>query len=252
MNLMISLRSEVLKTKRTAIFYLTFAAAVLIPFILSMNIAFDGIEPENAKYGFDSLFKLATEILSAVPFPMFVVLLCTMLPQVEFRNNTWKQVFASPQPVGNVFIARFVNVQLMILTFIVMYNLCIFLIAAVVHFTMPSLNFLNIPINWTLWLSKNATLYVAGLSISAIQFWLGLRFRNFFVPVGIGFVLWFIGTLLVMEFGSKYAYYFPYTALPYSMFEKYKHLQPTINMVSVGYMGLFLVIGFADFRRGKR
>jgi lantibiotic transport system permease protein len=252
MNLLISLRSEVLKTKRTAIFYLTFAAAVLIPLILSLNIALDGIEPEFAKQGINPLFKLAFEILSAVPFPMFVVLLCTMLPQVEFRNNTWKQVFASPQPVGNVFIARFVNVHLMILTFLVIFNLCLFLIGAMVHFTMPAINFLDKPINWTQWLNKNATMYIAGLSISAIQFWLGLRFRNFFVPVGIGFVLWFIGTLLVMEFGSKYAYYFPYTALPYSMFDKYKYLQPTINMISVGYMVLFLAIGFADFRRGKR
>lgn len=252
MNPLISLRSEILKTRRTAIFYLTLVAAGLIPLIFLLNISLDEISPENAKEGFNSLFKTASQMLSVVLFPMYVVLLCTMLPQVEYRNNTWKQVFASPQPVLNVFFARFVNVHLMILLFIVIFNALLFVVALTAHLLYPPLEFLDKPIRWTEWLSRNSTMYVAGLSVSAIQFWLGLRFRNFFVPVGIGFAMWFIGMLMVMEFGSMNAYLFPYTALHYGVFDKFGHLMPRVNLVSAGYTVLFLLIGFWDFRRGKK
>jgi lantibiotic transport system permease protein len=145
-----------------------------------------------------------------------------------------------------------VNVHLMILMFIMLFNFLIFMVALTVNFLYPSLNFLEVPIRWSEWLRRNSTMYVAGLSISAIQFWVGLRFRNFFVPVGIGFAMWIIGTLMVMEFGTRHGYLFPYTALPYSLFDKYKHLMPAVNLVSVGYAALFLLIGFLDFRRGKK
>lgn len=252
MNLLISFRSEILKTKRTAIFYLTFIAAGFIPFIFLLNVSLDGVTEENGKEGFNSLFKLGSEMLGFAIFPLFVVLVCTMLPQIEYRNNAWKQVYASPQPVLNVFIARFLHVHLMILMFIVLFNLFMFMVAIAIHFMIPSVNFLGVPVKWIEWLSKNAIMYVAGLSISAIQFWFGLRFRNFIIPIAVGFALWLTGTVMVMEFGSRYAYFFPYSYLPYSLFPKYKHLMPTVMWNSLGYMALFLAIGFIDFRRGKK
>ena len=89
MNLLISVRSEILKTKRTAAFYLTIIAAALVPFILLLDVCFDGISPENMKDAFNALLREGFGILSVLIFPMFVILVCTLLPQIEFRNNTW-------------------------------------------------------------------------------------------------------------------------------------------------------------------
>src|SRR5688500_8116733 len=105
MSLIISLRSEVLKTKRTAAFYFTLIGAAGIPLILLFMIASNGMpnDERSAKDPINFLFALSSEVSSICIFPLFVVLVCTLLPQIEYKNSTWKQVLTSPQTKGNVF-----------------------------------------------------------------------------------------------------------------------------------------------------
>src|SRR5688500_17806722 len=104
MNLGISLRSELLKT-RAASFYLTLVAAAAGPVVYLLNIIFDEgeIDPSQ-KDPLNAIFKILSDMNGTALFPLFIILICTMLPQMEYRNNTWKQLFASPQTKGNVFL----------------------------------------------------------------------------------------------------------------------------------------------------
>src|SRR5690349_9113020 len=98
MNLLTALRSEILKTKRTAAFYFTLIMAVPIPFIFLLNVLTGGGDVKVTHEGpLNALFDLGLERNGMVFFPLFVVLVCTLLPQIEYRNNTWKQVLTSPQ-----------------------------------------------------------------------------------------------------------------------------------------------------------
>src|SRR5215203_7500463 len=117
MNLLISLRSEILKTKRTAAFYFTLVGAAVIPFTFLLNLLMDGIE-DTRKDPLNSILKLHSEMNGLVIFPMFVILVCTLLPQIEYRNNTWKQLLSSPQTKWNIFLAKFINVQFFIFLFL--------------------------------------------------------------------------------------------------------------------------------------
>ena len=56
MNLLISLRSEMLKTRRTATFYLTLISSALIPVIFLMDVLVDGVSVDNRKDPFNSIF----------------------------------------------------------------------------------------------------------------------------------------------------------------------------------------------------
>jgi hypothetical protein len=251
MNLLIALRSEILKTKRTSAFYLTLIAAAFGPFASMLDLAFDGVSPEDGKVILNQMFTTRFQMTNFVVLPMFLMLSCTLLHQVEFRNNAWKQVLASPQSRGNIFLAKFINVQLLVLVFLVTNQLLMFVSAVIFHFMQPSLHVLNQPINGSQVMITLANSYVTLLALCAIQFWLGLRFRNFIAPIGIGLACWFLGTILVMQSQLGIASLFPYSFHVYGNFPQYKPQFSSVGWTSLVYTALFLVLGFLDFRRRR-
>lgn len=250
MNLLISLRSELLKTKRTASFYLALIGAAVGPVVFMLNILLDEGEAEGLKNDpLNKLFKILSDMNGAALFPCFIILICTLLPYMEYRNNTWKQLFASPQTKASVFFAKFVNVHLYMLVFLVATHLFMFMSIVVINFINPDLNLFKYSLNGGMILTNAVNAYVLILAVCSIQFWMGLRFRNFIVPVGIGLALWFIGTIMALQYSPGTASYFPYSFSAFSLSQK---LQPQLTQVawsSFGYAVLFLLVGFMDFRR---
>lgn len=251
MSIPLSLRSEILKTKRTASLYLTLVSAAVVPFIFMLDATFDGISPENRSSIFNKMFIEGFKMTGFVILPMFVVLICTLLPQIEYKNNAWKQVLTSPQAKGNVFVAKFINIHLLILLFLIANQLFMLLTAVVLHFIHPTWHVLNQPFNSYNVLINIVSTYVALLAIATIQFWIGLRFKNFIAPIAIGISLWLIGTLLVMEYKSSFAVYFPYSFHVYSAFPELKPKYSEIQWTSLAYGVAFLTIGFLDFKRRR-
>ena len=248
MSITTSLRSEILKTKRTAALYFTLAAAAFAPFMSMLDIILDGVEPGNRIDIFNQLFTKKFQMTALVALPIFLILVCTLLSQIEYKNNTWKQVFTSPQTKGNVFLAKFINVQFLIAIFLITNMLLMFIAAVILHFIEPSLNVLNQPLNWSDILMVRINTYVALLAMCTIQFWLGLKFKNFIIPTAIGIALWFAGTILVMQ-SIDFAAYFPHSFHAYGQFPKYDPQVNEVGWTSLVYSMLFLLIGFFDFRK---
>jgi hypothetical protein len=251
MNLLISLRSEILKTKRTASVYLTLVAAALGPLMSMLDLIFDGVPAEDKTFIFEKMLTAKFQMTGFVVFPFFLMLICTLLPQIEYKNNTWKQVLTSPQTKAHVFVAKFINIQLLIVIFLVTYQLLMFANAVILHFMEPSLHVLNQPINGYRVLVILVNSYTGLLALCSIQFWLGLRFKNFVVPIAIGIACWFIGTILVIQFKSGFAAYFPYSFHIYGNFPQFNSQLSTVGLTSFVYAVLFLTIGFLDFRRRR-
>ena len=249
MNLFISFRSEILKTKRTATFYFTIILSALVPLIFLLDVCVDGVSQDNRIDPLNAIIREGFGFLYILFFPMYIIMVSTLLPQIEYRNNTWKQVLASPQPIRNIFIARFLNLHLLIIAFLLLYNVFMAIVMVATHFIDPALNLLHQPFNWGAWATGNLNAYLAILAISAIQFWLGLRFRNFIVPLAIGLAMWLAGSMMVMVLHTPNAHYFPYTHLAFSALRKYKDLLPTVQWSSAAYMVVFLGLGYIDFRR---
>ncbi|MCG2615175.1 ABC transporter permease [Terrimonas sp. NA20] len=254
MSLIISFRSEILKSKRTAAFYFTLIGAAVIPFILLINIIADGLPGEGraSKDPINAMFKLSSDMTGLALFPLFIVLICTLLPQIEFKNSTWKQVLTSPQKKEDVFVAKFLNIHLLMILFLVASHLFIWVVVIASHFILPQFNILNHSFDASKVLQENVHTYLSCLGICAVQFWIGLRSRNFIVPIAIGLTLWLFGTVLVLEYHSSASPYFPY-CFPAIRFSSL--FSPRLNQVewtSFGYSFLFLVIGFIDFRRRRK
>jgi hypothetical protein len=252
MKLLTALRAEMLKTKRTASFYFTLIGAAPVPLIFLLNVLTGGGDVDAVHKGsLNAVFELGLERNGLVFFPLFVILVCTLLPQIEYRNNTWKQVFASPQKKGNVFLAKFLNINWLIVLFLMASLVYLSLVIVVMHFSNPARNLLNQPFDATRLLALTANTYVTMLAICAFQFWLGLRFRNFIIPIAVGLCLWITGMMMTIEFKSDMIDYFPYSL---QIFPFMSELQPKMTQVawtSAGYATLFLLLGFLDFRRRR-
>jgi hypothetical protein len=237
-----------LKTKRSATFYVTIITAAIMPVIFLIDMIVDGPNAETRKDPLNAVFKMGLEVLTLAFLPMFVIAVCTLLPQIEYRNNTWKQVYASPQTKANVFVAKFLLVQMLLLLLLLSFNVLMASFCVIGHFIAPELNMLNQPFNSSAWADYNVNAYVAVLAISTIQFWLGLRFKNFIIPMAVGLAMWVTGILLIFEFKPSYVNLFPYSYSALSVLPKYKQILPTVQLYSAGYAALFLVLGFIHFR----
>ena len=250
MNLLISLRSELLKTKRTASLYLTLIGAAVGPVMYLLNVLLDENEIDaSEKDPLNAIFKILSDMNGTALFPLFVILICTLLPQIEYRNNTWKQVFASPQTKFNVFLAKFMNVHLLMLVFLTATHFFMFLSIVAINFIKPNLNLFKHPLNGNMVLINAANAYILLLAVCAIQFWIGLRSRNFIVPIGIGFALWLTGTIMAVQYKSNLVFYFPYSFHAFPVSTKLKSQLTQVAWTSLGYALLFLIVGFFDFRR---
>ena len=249
MSLLISFRSELLKTRKASL-YLTLIGAAAGPVIYLLNVLIDENEIDaSAKDPLNALFKILSDMNGTALFPLFVILICTLLPQIEYRNNTWKQVFASPQTKVNVFLAKFMNVHLLMLVFLIATHLFMFLTIVGINFIKPGLNLFNHPLNGSTILVNAANAYILVLAVCAIQFWIGLRSRNFIVPIGIGIALWLAGTIMAVQYKSNLVFYFPYSFNAFPVSTKLKSQLTQVAWTSLGYALLFLIVGFVDFRR---
>ncbi|MES2881873.1 MAG: ABC transporter permease [Bacteroidota bacterium] len=205
--------------------------------------------PENAPTIFNKIFSEGFKMSSFIIIPMFVILISTLLPQIEYKNNAWKQVLASPLTKGNIFAAKYINLHLFFLLFLVANHFLMVVAGVVLHFVHPSLKILNQTVDTYSIFVNIVNTYTALLAITAAQFWMGLRFKNFIAPLAIGISLWIMGSILVIQFDSKIAAYFPYSAHVYVSFPQFKSKINTVEWASGLYTIVFLILGFLDFKK---
>ena len=151
MSFAISLRVEVIKTKRSAAFWLSVIGAAFVPAIFFLMYFFrpEVFTVQLKNNSWENHFMTGWQALSAFMLPMFVILTCSLISQIEFKNNTWKQVFASPQTLGNIFFSKFLTIQLMILFCFLLFDLCMITCAVVVNLLNKNYQFLHQPLGWT-------------------------------------------------------------------------------------------------------
>jgi len=137
------------------------------------------------------------ESLSIMILPLMVVLLTTHILQVEFRNNGWKQVHASPQHPAMIFLAKLATVLVALAQLFLVVNLGLYLSGALPGLLKGGVGPASSPLHLGRILWLNATCYLECLPIVAIQFLLGWRFRSFLVPVGVGVAGWILSLVLI-------------------------------------------------------
>lgn len=251
MNFQTTLRAEFLKTKRTSLTYFTLLAAVFVPTIMLLD-NLDGTPSKNLKADpFWAFYSEGWMYIAFLILPMFIVLISTLLLQIEHKNNAWKQVLASPQQFYTLLVSKFIILQAFIIGMLLAHNLLMLASAVTIDFLNPDFHILN-NLDLEKLLLVNGRTYFAALGMSGFQFWLALRFRNFIAPLGCGLLLCIMSPLMAFEFNLESILdKFPFAFSVLVNIPKFKAVSVGIQWLSVGYMLAFLAIALLEFNWKK-
>jgi len=255
MSLSISVRTELIKAKRSSAFWLCLIGSGFIPgiFFLMFVLKPKNFIPRFKVQPWENHFLQGWQSFSAFLLPMFAILICSMILQIEFKNNTWKQVFASPQSLVNIFFSKYITILLMIIFLFIMFNFFMFGNAILANLIYKGYSFLDSSVPWMSLAKMNLKTFIALLGIISFQYWLSMRYKNFIVPIGIGLAL-LITSLIIMSWEHIYKMPYAYPILTMQSIGggalKGKLLL-NHELNSIGYFIFFTVLAFLDMKYRK-
>lgn len=213
MNFIYSLQSEWLKTRRSAASWLCIIGGFFIPTIYFIVFL---VKSRTIEYGVTEMnvwevhFIRMMQNMKAFLLPMGVIMASSLMTQMEFKNNTWKQLYTTPQSLTTIFLAKFSVIVIMTVKFFIFFTIgvilsglipCLIINGKLPEDTFPFLFFIK----------ENCKVFILCLPILAVQYLISLRFKNFLVPVGIGLVGLIgsmIGSIWEFIYVSPYSYVF--------------------------------------------
>ena len=204
------LEAEWRKQRRSLAAWLVLGGACFTPaIILGVRLLRSaGLEKLYARADFWSkLWHSAWESMAVFLLPMATILIAALLAQIEWRGNAWKQVHALPVRRTSVHVAKLVIAALLLAQLIVLFNVALWFAGVLPALLLPNVPWPAGEIPWHDVLHDDARYFVACLPMLAIQHVLGLRFANFLVPVGVGFLAWVAGLAML---SSPLAAWMPY------------------------------------------
>lgn len=211
-----SIKAECLKTKRTAAMWLTLIGAAFIPFISFLIYI---LKPEHflkilSADPWQAHIHQSWQSASVFLLPMYVILTTSLIVQIEYRNNTWKQVYASPRSYADIYFSKFIVIQAMILSCFLLFNIFLLLSGFATSLINSGYHFTQKAVPWNKLLLLSGKLYLSSLAITSIQYWISLRLKNYIAPLGIGLALLITG-IIILQWEKIYYYPYAYTALSF-------------------------------------
>lgn len=205
-----SFQSEWLKKKRSLASWLVIAGAFFTPLII-LTARIKNYHALPKLYAADDFWQSAWnqswESMAVFLLPIGIILATGLIAQIEYKNNTWKQLHATPQRLTTVFFAKFLVILIMLAQVFVLFNLGFYLSVMIPALVFSDVPFPAAPIPFEDFWAANVNFFVDCLPIVALQYLLSLQFKNFLVPVGVGFAVWFLGIGLL---SWEYSFLFPY------------------------------------------
>jgi hypothetical protein len=153
------------------------------------------------------LWNQTWESMAVFLLPIGIILAAGLITQIEYKNSCWKQLHTTPQGFTTIFFAKFLVILIMLVEVFVLFNVGIYLSAVIPSMLFTSIPYPTAPIPYMDFLNANCRFFLDCLPILALQYLISLQFKNFLVPVGTGFALWFLGVGMIPW---EYSYFFPY------------------------------------------
>jgi lantibiotic transport system permease protein len=252
MMVVAAFKSEWLKKRRSLSVWLVLVGSVFTP-LITLLIAIKNRDKLPAQYAAEAFWETywnqCWQPMSFMLLPLGIVLATSLIAQLEFKNNTWKQVHASPQPLTTIFLSKFAVQLTMLIQLFLLFNLFVYLSALVAPLIFAEVPFPSATLPWGEIAQYNFKIFIDCLPIVALQFLLSLQFKNFLVPVGAGMFIWLLGTLVL---SWEYSYLLPYL---YPAFDQIVgqggsvNNIPDIHLLAIGYFIIFLTTAYIFYIR---
>lgn len=206
-----ALHSEWLKRRRSSASSLVLAGSLFTPAIVVVARLID-------RRGLPNLYAASTfwtnhwqscwESMAIFFLPLGAILATSLIAQIEFRGNGWKQVHALPVGTATIFLSKLGVILAMLVQFLILFNLGIYASGMTPPLLLPSVPFPKAAFTSLPVLGESALYFVDCLPIVAAQYLMSLRYANPLVPIGAGFLAW-VGALAALS--SKFAVWVPYS-----------------------------------------
>jgi hypothetical protein len=251
-----SVQSEWLKQRRSLASWMVLIGAFFTPGIVigARLLHYEGLPAMYARDDFwHTLWRSSWESAAVFFLPMGAVFATSLLAQIEFKNNTWKQVRALPLSAATIYFSKLAVVLTMLGIFLVLFNVGIYLSALLPSLVVPGVPYPAAPLPWHTFLREDALYFIDCLPIVALQFVVSLQYRNFLVAVGGGFMFWVltIGTL-----PWKWSFLLPYSYTTFNFLKDEtvtRAIRPPvdIHLLALGYFAVFTLVGYVLFVRRR-
>ena len=204
-----SIKNETIKLKRTFAFWLTIISAILFPviFFLAYLSEHESLVPAAGVNPWDQF--MSVQIENSIPFfiPMFIVLITSLIMQIEHKSLGIKHLFALPIPKWSVYFGKLSIILLSIILTYIYYFIAILFFGILLTLIHPDFGFLDFQPDYLKYIKILFVSFLASLGVLGIQFWMSFRFKNFIIPLGVGMFLVIIGIIISQ---APQSIYFPY------------------------------------------
>jgi hypothetical protein len=236
-----SFASEWLKRKRTAASWLVVIGGCFIPLLILFARMYEsgGLAAANRNPNlWEIQFTLCWQFMGFFLLPLGVILATSLVTQLEFRNNTWKQLHTTPQSLTIIFLAKLAIILVMLIQFFLLFNIGIYLTGVLPCLFFRDVPYPSGPFPFRLFLTGSCKFFLDALPILALQYLVSLRYKNFMAPLGAGLGL-YVTSFVAVHW--KYGYIIPYTYCYYNFLGKRSPLP--VNIPIHGWaLGYFVLL----------
>lgn len=183
-------------------------------------------------------------------YPLVIALFCYSLSDMEYKNQSFKQLFTLPVSKTNIFLAKIVVVVGTVFLSVLIAYVIFLLSGYLMGYILPRYGFQNYDVRLitAVFFFK---VFVGVLSITFIQYFFSLIFRNFVLPIGLAC----FGTIFSLIAGKwKYIGFVPYHSI-YNSFNSFMGegitLFSKVEFINIGFIIAFALFSYFIFMRIK-
>jgi len=248
-----SFQSEWLKKKHSAAAALVWIGAFFIPLLMLIIRLkkFRSLASDNASPGlWDWLYGMSWQFMTFFLLPLGVMLATSLITQLEYRNNTWKQLYTTPQDMSTIFLSKLSILLVMLVQFFLLFNIGIWL-TGVLPAVFRGVAFPRASFPWVKFLQGSGYFFIDSLPVVGLQYLVSLQFRNFLAPLGAGIAL-YVASVIAIEWEYGYLIPYNYSALDFLRNVKGNRLPPVnIHAWALAYFAVFIILSYILYRFKK-
>jgi len=183
------------------------------------------------------------ESIALFLLPMGIILATSLVTQIEFKNNTWKQLHTAPQTFTNMFLAKLAVILVMLLQFLLLFNFGTYLSGVLPSVLLKDALWPLAAIPYKEILANTVYFFLDCLPIVAFQYLISLQFKNFLVPVSVGMAMWIMS---IAALSWEYSYLIPFSqgSLYYMKIAGRIKRDIPIHQAAIAYFVLATVISY--------
>lgn len=248
-----SFRSEWLKTRHTASSWIVLIGALFMPVLVFCLRLTDHGKPYKNIYMKNIWLVLYHRNWTAMGMfllPFMLILSTSLVTNIEYKNNTWKQLHTTPQSFSSIFFAKLLVIMVMLVQLFLLFNIGLYLSVVAPAWIFSDLQAVTDPYPLQAYLRGTSFFFIDCLPVIGLQYLLSLLFRNFIVPIGIGFSV-LVAALLALNW--RYGYLIPYIYLPLNFKENQNIVDPAMNRHywAIAYFIATTVLGYILYIRKR-